>query len=101
MNIPGQQLIGVDAVIEWRGPDGPLVSSSDGRVTLGDVVIDSPGREYRRSIIFSPLSADDIGSYSCSANIMPTVANTGVTNGFGIGNSSLTVAGRIEYYGNL
>ena len=96
-----QQLLGVDAVVEWRGPSGLLVSSNDGRVTLGDLVIDSPGREYRRSIQFSPLSADDMGTYSCSATVMPTVTRSGVTNGFRIRNNSLTVVGKIMIYKNF
>ena len=85
----------MDAVVEWRGPGGLLVSSNDDRFTLGDLLIDSPGLEYRRAIQFSPLSADDMGTYSCSATFMPTVANSDVTNGFGIGNNSLTIVGKI------
>ena len=92
-----QQLLGVDAVVEWRGPGGLLIASSnDGRVTLGELVIDSPGRDYRRSIQFFPLSADDMGTYSCSATAMPTVTRSGVTNGFGMSNNSLTVVGKIN-----
>ena len=93
--IPGDQLIGVDAVVEWRRLGIVLSSSNDGRITLGDLTVDSPGREYRRSINFSPLSADDVGTYSCSATVRPTVAISGVTNGFGIGNNSLTIVGKI------
>ena len=95
VNIPGNQLLGVDAVVEWMGPGGRLTSSSDGRLTVGDLVIDSPGREYRRSLTFSPLSADDMSSYSCSATVMPTVDNSGVTNGIGMGSDNLTVASKI------
>ena len=93
--IPGNQLIGVDAVVEWRKLGVRLSSSNDGRIILGDLIVDSPGREYRRSILFSPLSEDDIGTYSCSATVRPTVANPGVTNGFGIGNNSLNIVGKI------
>jgi hypothetical protein len=57
---------------------------------------DSPGREFRRPVQFSPLSTDDIGIYGCSATIRPTVANSRVTNGFGIGNNSLTVVGKFS-----
>ena len=93
--IPGNQLIGVEAVVEWTKLGVRLSSSNDGRITLGDLVIDSPGQEYRRSISFSPLSADDMGTYSCSATVRPTVANPGVTNGFGLGNNNLNIIGKI------
>ena len=87
--------------MEWTKVGVRLPSSSnDGRITLGGLVIDSPGREYRRSISFSPLSADDMGTYSCSTTVMPTVANSGVTNGFGRGNSSLNIVGKIYLNNN-
>ena len=96
VRIPGNQLIGVDTVVEWMGPGGRLTSSNDGRLTVRDLVIDSPGREYRRSLTFSPLSASDMSSYSCSATVMPTVVNSGVINGIGIGSDNLTVASKIS-----
>ena len=89
-----QQLLGVEAVVEWMKGDTKLTSSNDGRITLGDLRIDSPGREYRRSIMFSPLSAEDMSTYSCSATVRPTVANAGVTNGFRMTNNNLTVVGK-------
>ena len=94
VNIPGAQLIGVNAIVEWMGPSGKLASSNDGRLTLGPLVVDSHGREYRRLVTFSPLSADDMGSYNCSATIMPTTANPKVTNSVGIGNNNLTVTSK-------
>ena len=89
-----QQLLDVDVVIEWRGSSGLLASSNDGRVTLGDLVIDSPGREYRRSIQFSPLSAGDMGTYSCLATAMPTMTNSGVSNGSGMASNNLNIVGK-------
>ena len=94
--VPGSQLVDIDAVIEWMKDGIRLSSSSNGRITLGETIIDSPGREFRRSIVFSPLSAGDMGSYSCSATIRPTVDNPGVTNGVGIGNKSLTVVSKFR-----
>ena len=91
--VPGSQLDTISAVIKWMKYGIKLSSSNDGRITLGETIVDSPGREFRRSIMFSPLSAGDMGSYSCSATISPTVDNPGVTNGVGIGSSNLTVAG--------
>jgi hypothetical protein len=85
---------GIEAVVEWIKNGIRLSSSSNGRITLGMLTEDSPGKEFRRSIQFSPLSADDMGTYSCSATIRPTVANSRVTNGFGIGNNSLTIVGK-------
>ena len=88
----------MDAVVEWMGPGGKLDSSNDGHLTVGELVVDSPGREYRRSLTFSPLSASDMSSYSCSATVMPSVANSGVTNGMGIGSDNLTVASKISIF---
>ena len=94
VNIPGQQLMGVDAVVEWKKSNNSFTSSNDGRITVANIAIDTPGRIYRRSVIFSPLSAEDVGSYSCSATVIPTVANPQVTNGFGKVDGSLTVTGK-------
>ena len=80
--------------MEWMKDGARISSSGDGRITLGGLQIDSPGRDYRRSIQFSPLSADDMAIYSCSATVMPTMDNPRVTNGFGIGNNSLTIVGK-------
>ena len=88
--IPGNQLPGVSAEVEWRGPGGSVITS-DSRITVGSVMEETPGREYRRSLTFAPLSSVDTGSYSCSATIRPSVANGNVTNGAGEGISSLTV----------
>ena len=94
VTLPGQQLSGVDAVVEWKKSDNNFTSSTDGRITVEDIDIDTPGRIYRRSVIFSPLSVDDMASYSCSATIMPTVSNPQVTNGFGKVDGSLAVTGK-------
>ena len=94
VNIPGAQLIGVNALVEWTGPSSKLTSSNDGRLTLGPLVVDIPGREYRRLMTFSSLSADDMGSYSCSVTIMPATANPKVTNSVGIGNNNLIVSSK-------
>ena len=94
--VPGSQLNNIGAVIEWMKDGVRLSSSNDGRITLGETLVDSPGREFRRSIMFSPLSAGDMGSYSCSATIRPSVENPGVTNGVGIGSGNLTVAGKLS-----
>ena len=90
VEIPGNQLPGVSAEVEWRGPGGSVITS-DSRITVGDVLEETPGREYRTLMTFTPLSASDTGSYSCSATIRPNVANGNVMNGTGEGTSSLTV----------
>ena len=95
VNIPGQRLIGVDAIVEWKKSNNNFTSSNDGRITVGELDTDTPGRIYRRSVIFSPLSAEDVGSYSCSATVIPTVANPQVTNGFGKVDGSLAVTGKM------
>ena len=94
--VPGSQLNNIGTVIEWMKDGVKLSSSNDGRITLGETLVDSPGQEFRRSIMFSPLSAGDMGSYRCSGTIRPTVDNPGVTNGVGIRSSNLTVAGKFN-----
>ena len=93
VEIPGNQLPGVSADIEWRGPDGSVITS-DNRITVGDVEVDTPGREFRSLMTFAPLAAEDAGSYTCSATIRPRVANGNVTNGVGSGSRSLSLAGK-------
>ena len=88
------QLEDIEAVMEWMKNGIILSNSSNGRITLVETIVDSPGRDFRRSIMFSPLSASDMGSYSCSATISPTVANSRITNSVGIGSSNLTVIGK-------
>ena len=93
VEIPGNQLVGVVADVEWRGPGGAVITS-DSRITVGATIEASPGREYQNTLMFSPLSAGDSGSYSCSATVMPTVTNSFITNGVGTGSDSLTFAGK-------
>ena len=95
---PGRQLSGVSASVEWRlndavAPNGAVISSGS-RVTVGDTLETSPGREYQKTLSFTPLSAGDSGSYSCSATVMPTTSNSLVTNAVGTGSDSLSVASK-------
>ena len=92
-DIPGNQVAGVSADIEWRGLGGSVLTS-DSRITVGDVLEETPGREYRSLLTFTPLSAMDTGSYSCSATVRPSVANGNVINGVGSGSDTLTVTGK-------
>ena len=93
MDLPGNQLAGVSAAVVWRS-NGDIMTS-DNRITVGGVVEVSPGRSFQRSVMFSPLSAEDAGSYSCSATAMPTMMNSNVMNGVGTGNDSLTIASKL------
>ena len=94
--LPGSQLAGVSATIEWRGPDGTIITG-DNRITVGNVMESSPGHRFRRSLMFSPLSAGDTGGYSCSATVMPTVVNPRVISGVGTGSDSLIVHSKQLY----
>ena len=96
VEIPGAQLPGVTADVEWRGPGGAVITNNS-RITVHATTEPSPGREYQKTLTFSPLSAGDSGSYSCSATVMPTVTNSLVTNGVGTGSDSLTVSGKHLY----
>ena len=94
VDLPGNQLVGVSAAVDWRGPSGDVMTS-DSRITVGDVGVIAPGRSFQRSVMLSPLSAGDTGSYSCSATVMPTMINSNVKNGVGTANDSLTVASKL------
>ena len=93
VEISGRQLSGVSASVEWIGPNGAVITS-DRRITVGDTLEKSPGREYQKTLTFLPLSAGDSGSYSCSATVMPTTSNSLVTNAVGTESDSLSVASK-------
>ena len=95
MDIPGNQLSGVSAAVQWRRPNGDIMITNDSRITIGGVVEIAPGRTFQRSVIFSTLSAGDSGSYSCSATVMPIVMNSNVVNGVETGSDTLTVASKL------
>ena len=92
-----QQLDGVDVAVEWRRPNNSTLVSDD-RITVGSSMELIEGRLYQRSVTFSPLSAGDSGSYSCSATVMPSMATSGVTNGMGTGSDSLTVDSELMFH---
>ena len=93
VELPGRQLAGVIATVEWIGPNGAVITSGS-RITVGDTLDTSPGREYQKYLSFTPLSASDSGSYSCSAAVMPTTNNFHVTNGMVMDSDSLSVASK-------
>ena len=93
VQLRGRQLSGVSASVEWIGPNGAVITS-DSRITVGDTLETSPGREYQKTLTFTPLSAGDSGSYSCSATVMPTISNSLVTSGMVIDSDSLSVASK-------
>ena len=83
----------MSASVEWIGPNGAVITS-DSRVTVGATLETSPGREFQKTLSFTPLSAGDSGSYSCSATVMPTTSNSLVTNAVGTESDSLSVASK-------
>ena len=93
VELPGRQLAGVSASVEWFGPNGAVITG-DSRITVGDTLETSPGREYQKTLTFTPLSEGDSGSYSCSATVMPTTSNSLVTSGIVIDSDSLSVASK-------
>ena len=93
VEIPGRQLAGVSASVEWIGPNGAVITSGS-RITVGDTLETSPDREYQKSLAFTPLSAGDSDGYSCSATVMPTTSNSLVTIAVGIGSDSISVASK-------
>ena len=80
----------MSASAEWIGPNGTVITSGS-RITVGDTLEISPGREYQKTLTFLPLSAGDSGSYICSATVMPTTSNSLVTSAEGTESDSLSV----------
>ena len=93
VELPGRHLSGVSASVEWIGPNGTVLTS-DSRITVGDTLETSPGREYQKTLSFLPLSDGDSGSYSCSATVIPTTSNSLVTIAVGTGSESLSVTSK-------
>ena len=89
---PGPALLGVTADIVWSRDGGKV--TSDSRITVGDVVEDSPGVEWDREVMFSPLGSVDSGSYTCTATIRPTTANAFVTNGMNTNTQEMSIVSK-------
>ncbi len=51
------------AAIEWTGPDGNLLMSSD-RITIAPSM--TVGQTTTSSVTFNPLNTEDTGRYTCS-----------------------------------
>ena len=90
----GPALSGVTADIVWSKDSNELIS--DSRITVGGLVVDTVGIEWRRSVMFNPLGSVDSGSYTCSATIRPTTANAFVTNGMNTGMEEMTVVSKLD-----
>ena len=91
---PGPDIPGVTADIVWSKDGNELTNTS--RIIVGNVREDSPGIEWRRSVMFNPLSSIDSGSYTCTASIRPTTANAFVTNGMHTGMEEMTVVSKLD-----
>ena len=93
LDIPGPQLLAVEADITVSGPSGAI--SGDSRVTVGEVVEDTAGDAYSRVITFSALSSMlDDGLYTCMGTVRPTTPSAFITNGEGTGSRQLNVVGK-------
>ena len=91
---PGSALSGVTADIVWS-KDSTEVTSGD-RITVGGVVEDTIGVEWRRSVMFNPLSSVDSGSYTCTTTFRPIIANAFVTNGMNTGMAEMSVVSKLD-----
>ena len=58
--------------ILWIGPDSLQITSTSGRVSVGDVMPDESGGSIRR-LTFNPLSTEDSGLYMCLSPAGPTI----------------------------
>ena len=93
VDIPGPQLLAVEADITVSGPSGAI--TGDSRVTVGEVVEDAAGDAYSRVITFSALSSMlDDGMYTCMGTVRPTTPSAFITNGEGTGSRQLNVVGK-------
>ena len=93
VDIPGPQLLAVEAEITASGPSGAI--TGDSRVTVGEVTEDTAGDSYSRIITFSALSSMlDDGMYTCMGTVRPTAPSAFITNGEGTGSRQLNVIGK-------
>ena len=94
VDIPGPQLLAVEADITITGPMGAILTG-DSRVTVGEVVEETLGDNYFRAITFAALSSVlDNGVYSCVGTVRPATPSAFVTNGESTGTRELRVVGK-------
>ena len=93
VDIPGPQLLAVEADITITGPMGAI--TGDSRVTVDEVVEETLGDNYFRVITFAALSSVlDDGVYTCVGIVRPATPSAFVTNGEAMGTRDLRVVGK-------
>ena len=66
--------------IRWIGPNNMVISSTSGRIIVGDVFTDANGNSVR-TLSFSPLSTSDSSAYRCEDLSANTAATRTLTVG--------------------
>lgn len=81
--------------IRWVGPDNTVISSTSGRVSVGDVAPDASGSSSVRRLTFNPLSTEDSGPYTCTSPQGPSLQTITVN---GMSCNSLYIANRSSVF---
>ena len=83
---------GVGVTVEWTGPNGVTVLSTDGLITVSDVT--GSNTTYQSTVTFTPLISNDNGTYTCNATVSPNLTSEVITvSGAGSDSGTVTVEG--------
>ena len=85
---PGNS-VGLVGEVGITDPSGTVIESNDARLRVSDV--EQVFNNYERTLFFSPLSADDVGVYTCTGTIQPLTPNPLVTNGMGTTTQEISI----------
>ena len=80
-DFPGN-LMGLTGIVEVSDSSGTPIDSTGDRVMVSETTT-LTGNTFTRTLRFSPLSAEDMGEYSCTGTIQPVTPNPLVTNSMG------------------
>ena len=85
----------VTGSVEISDPSGTPIDSTGGRVMVSESTRN--GNTFTRTLHFSPLSAGDMGEYTCTGTIQPATPNPLVTNGMGSATGNIIIIGKRDW----
>ena len=93
----------VSATVTWTGPSGTVISSNDGRITVGQVLFIEDS-VFQRKITFNPVDngdmndnrTNDTGEYTCDTTISST--NQLILSGTNNISEEITMDSMFSYY---
>ena len=80
---------------EIIGPSGTPLTNTDGRVRVSETVQNE--HNFGQMFFFSPLSAQDMGQYTCIGTLQPEIPNGLVTNGMGSVTQEVKFPSKYDY----